>query len=113
MLPIGGAIIGGICGGPVGFLAGMKVGAAAAIGGGAIGFFSGRAIKKRQDKKIQMEMSVLTNGTLEGSVAESSKDKWKRWERPCWMSERKPHRVGEWSNPRHDQDAKKETMHAL
>ncbi|XP_030830595.1 syntaxin-17 [Strongylocentrotus purpuratus] len=75
MLPIGGAILGGICGGPVGFVAGMKVGAAAAIGGGAIGFLSGRAIKKRQDKKIQMEMSVLTNGTLEGSVAESSKDK--------------------------------------
>lgn len=75
MLPIGGALIGGIVGGPVGIIAGLKVGAAAALGGGAIGFFSGRALKKRQDKKLHMEMSVLTNGTMEESVQESRKDK--------------------------------------
>ncbi|XP_072181087.1 syntaxin-17-like [Diadema setosum] len=75
MLPLGGALLGGIVGGPVGLVAGVKVGAAAALGGGAIGFLSGRAIKKRKDQKIQMEMSVLTNGSTTDSLVESRKDK--------------------------------------
>ena len=75
MLPIGGALLGGVVGGPVGLVAGLKVGAAAAIGGSAIGFFSGRALKKRNEQKLQMEMSVLVNGSVDERTNESQKDK--------------------------------------
>ena len=72
MLPIGGAIIGGALGGPVGLYAGMKVGAVAAFGGGAVGFLSGKLLKNRQNKQVQMELDTLTNDNLERTTPENN-----------------------------------------
>ncbi|KAK3083493.1 hypothetical protein FSP39_024121 [Pinctada imbricata] len=58
--PVAGALIGTVIGGPVGFLAGLKIGSVAAIGGGAAGFLGGRFYKKRQDKVVEAEMKNLS-----------------------------------------------------
>ncbi|XP_022111877.1 syntaxin-17-like [Acanthaster planci] len=59
VLPVGGAIIGGCLGGPVGLYAGLKVGTVAAIGGSALGFVSGRLLKKRRDKQASVELEEM------------------------------------------------------
>jgi len=46
--PIAGAVIGGCLGGPIGLIAGMKLGGLAAISCGFIGFAGGQLLKKRQ-----------------------------------------------------------------
>ncbi|XP_042322034.1 syntaxin-17 isoform X1 [Sceloporus undulatus] len=53
-LPVAGALIGGVVGGPIGLLAGFKVaGIAAALGGGVLGFTGGKLIQKKRQKKIE------------------------------------------------------------
>ncbi|XP_061463096.1 syntaxin-17 [Rhineura floridana] len=53
-LPVAGALIGGIVGGPIGLLAGFKVaGIAAALGGGVLGFTGGKLIQKKKQKMIE------------------------------------------------------------
>nr|XP_056710597.1 syntaxin-17 [Euleptes europaea] len=53
-LPVAGAIIGGIVGGPIGLLAGFKVaGIAAALGGGVLGFTGGKLIQRKRQKRIE------------------------------------------------------------
>uniref|UniRef100_A0A670ZRQ9 Uncharacterized protein n=1 Tax=Pseudonaja textilis TaxID=8673 RepID=A0A670ZRQ9_PSETE len=52
-LPVAGAILGGIVGGPIGLLAGFKVaGLAAALGGGVLGFTGGKLIQRKKRKLI-------------------------------------------------------------
>ncbi|XP_015263650.1 PREDICTED: syntaxin-17 [Gekko japonicus] len=53
-LPVAGAVIGGIVGGPIGLLAGFKVaGIAAALGGGLLGFSGGKLIQRKRQKTIE------------------------------------------------------------
>ncbi|NWW95307.1 STX17 protein, partial [Rhynochetos jubatus] len=57
-LPVAGAVIGGVMGGPIGLLAGFKVaGIAAALGGGILGFTGGKLIQRRKQKMIERELS--------------------------------------------------------
>lgn len=53
-LPVAGALIGGVVGGPIGLLAGFKVaGIAAAIGGGVLGFTGGKLIQRKKQKMME------------------------------------------------------------
>ncbi|XP_063155814.1 syntaxin-17 [Candoia aspera] len=53
-LPVAGALLGGIVGGPIGLLAGFKVaGLAAALGGGVLGFTGGKLIQRKKQKMIE------------------------------------------------------------
>uniref|UniRef100_A0A6J0VDV1 Syntaxin-17 n=1 Tax=Pogona vitticeps TaxID=103695 RepID=A0A6J0VDV1_9SAUR len=53
-LPVAGALIGGVVGGPIGLLAGFKVaGLAAALGGGVLGFTGGKLIQRKKRKMIE------------------------------------------------------------
>ncbi|XP_069100060.1 LOW QUALITY PROTEIN: syntaxin-17 [Pleurodeles waltl] len=56
-LPLAGAFLGGVIGGPLGLLAGLKVGGiAAALGGGILGFTGGKLIQKKKENNIQKEL---------------------------------------------------------
>ncbi|XP_078093467.1 syntaxin-17 [Mustelus asterias] len=62
MLPVAGALIGGVMGGPIGLLAGFKVaGIAAAVSGGLLGFTGGRFLLKKQQQKVDEELSLSSN----------------------------------------------------
>ncbi|XP_067866549.1 syntaxin-17 [Heterodontus francisci] len=62
MLPVAGALIGGVMGGPIGLLAGFKVaGVAAAVSGGILGFTGGRLLLKKQQQKIDQELSLSSS----------------------------------------------------
>lgn len=53
-LPVAGALIGGMVGGPIGLLAGFKVaGIAAALGGGVLGFTGGKLIQRKKQKMME------------------------------------------------------------
>ncbi|XP_058032525.1 syntaxin-17 isoform X2 [Ahaetulla prasina] len=53
-LPVAGALLGGIVGGPIGLLAGFKVaGLAAALGGGVLGFTGGKLIQRKKRKMLK------------------------------------------------------------
>lgn len=52
MYPITGALIGTCIGGPVGLLAGLKIGGLVAIGGTVLGFASGQGLKKWQETVV-------------------------------------------------------------
>ncbi|XP_039186151.1 syntaxin-17 isoform X2 [Crotalus tigris] len=53
-LPVAGALLGGIVGGPIGLLAGFKVaGLAAALGGGVLGFTGGKLIQRKKQRMIK------------------------------------------------------------
>lgn len=55
--PLAGIIIGTCLGGPVGLVAGLKIGGLAAISGGLLGFTGGTILKKKQ---LQMQKSQST-----------------------------------------------------
>ncbi|KAM4687898.1 syntaxin-17 isoform 2-T3 [Discoglossus pictus] len=58
VLPVAGALIGGVVGGPIGLLAGFKVaGIAAALGGGLLGFTGGKLIQRKKEKNIDKAQS--------------------------------------------------------
>ncbi|XP_038049189.1 syntaxin-17-like [Patiria miniata] len=59
VLPVGGAIIGGCLGGPIGLYAGLKIGTVAALGGSALGFVGGRFLKKRKDRQASLELQEM------------------------------------------------------
>lgn len=62
ILPVAGAVVGGIVAGPVGLYVGAKVGGIAGlVGGGIAGFAGGRFIKKKQDKATDMELQNLSS----------------------------------------------------
>ncbi|XP_066481026.1 syntaxin-17 [Tiliqua scincoides] len=53
-LPVAGALLGGVLGGPIGLLAGFKVaGIAAALGGGVLGFTGGKLIQRKRQRMIE------------------------------------------------------------
>lgn len=52
LYPITGALIGTCIGGPVGLLAGLKIGGLAALGGTILGFAGGKGLKKLQENAI-------------------------------------------------------------
>ncbi|XP_046643546.1 syntaxin-17-like [Daphnia pulicaria] len=60
MYPVTGALIGTCIGGPVGFLAGLKIGGLAALGGSLLGFASGRGLKKWQESVVNEPAENLT-----------------------------------------------------
>ncbi|TNN75664.1 Syntaxin-17 [Liparis tanakae] len=71
VLPVAGALLGGVLGGPLGLLAGFKVaGLAAALGGGALGFASGKLVQKHRKARVDEQMKQLT-----APPPESDKDK--------------------------------------
>lgn len=57
MYPLAGVIIGTCVGGPIGLVAGLKIGGLAAIGGGLLGFTGATILKKKQ---LQMHKSQST-----------------------------------------------------
>lgn len=60
MYPITGAAIGTCIGGPIGFVAGLKLGGLAAIGCGITGYFGGKLLKE-QDEKCSTQIPDSTN----------------------------------------------------
>ncbi|XP_054477717.1 syntaxin-17 [Anoplopoma fimbria] len=73
VLPVAGALLGGVLGGPLGLLAGFKVaGVAAALGGGALGFAGGNLVQKHRKARVDLQMKQLTAPPPE---PESNKDK--------------------------------------
>lgn len=74
VLPIAGALLGGVLGGPLGLLAGFKaVGVAAALGGGALGFAGGNLVQKHRRAHLDQQMKQVTASPED--EPESSKDK--------------------------------------
>lgn len=62
VLPVAGALVGGVLGGPIGLLAGFKlVGVASAIGGGILGFAGGNMIQKRKRERVDVQLQQLNN----------------------------------------------------
>lgn len=60
LYPITGALIGTCIGGPVGLLAGLKIGSLAAIGGTVLGFAGGKGLKEWQEKAVNNSVDNLT-----------------------------------------------------
>ncbi|XP_041649160.1 syntaxin-17 [Cheilinus undulatus] len=77
VLPVAGALLGGVIGGPLGLLAGFKAaGVAAALGGGALGFAGGNLVQKHRKAQVDLHMKQLTAPLPESPTEpESNKDK--------------------------------------
>lgn len=61
MVPVAGAVVGGLVAGPIGLLAGFKLaGAVAAVGGSLAGYQGGKIWKKKHDKNVEMELAHLS-----------------------------------------------------
>lgn len=70
--PIAGAVLGGCIGGPIGLMAGFKLGGLAAIGCGVIGFTGGQFLKKKQQTEVKTEVDLLDAtqmSNIKGSVS--------------------------------------------
>lgn len=62
VLPVAGALVGGVLAGPIGLLAGFKlVGVASAIGGGILGFAGGNMIQKRKRERVDVQLQQLNS----------------------------------------------------
>lgn len=60
VLPVAGALVGGVLGGPLGLLAGFKVaGVVAAVGGGLLGFAGGNLIQRKRKERIDVQLQQL------------------------------------------------------
>lgn len=60
LYPLTGALIGTCIGGPIGLLAGLKIGGLAALGGTALGFASGRGLMRWQESAVNESANNLT-----------------------------------------------------
>jgi len=61
-LPVAGALIGGLVGGPIGLLAGFKIaGVATAVGGSLIGYKGLSYVKNKMDDKVDIELEKLSS----------------------------------------------------
>lgn len=69
--PIAGAMLGTCIGGPIGLLAGMKIGGLAALSCGILGFTGGSLLKKKQIES-QKEICASTSGINLQSVKKSA-----------------------------------------
>lgn len=66
VLPVAGAVLGGVVGGPLGLLAGFKVaGVVAAVSGGLLGYAGGNAIQKTRRAKVDLQLQQLSSSTPE------------------------------------------------
>ncbi|MFT7816255.1 syntaxin-17 isoform X1 [Arapaima gigas] len=69
VLPVAGALLGGVLGGPLGLLAGFKVvGVAAAVGGGLLGFAGGNIIQKNRQAKVDHQLQNLSSSRQEAGL---------------------------------------------
>lgn len=59
MFPVAGALLGGAIGGPVGLVAGVKLGGIAAVTGGLAGFTGGHILKIHRNKSTDLELQKL------------------------------------------------------
>lgn len=77
VLPVAGALLGGVIGGPLGLLAGFKAaGVAAALGGGALGFAGGNLVQKQRKARVDLQMKQLTAPPPESATkSETNMDK--------------------------------------
>ncbi|XP_036929281.1 syntaxin-17 [Acanthopagrus latus] len=78
VLPVAGALLGGVLAGPIGLLAGFKAaGVAAALGGGALGFAGGNLVQKQRKAQVELQMKQLKAlpAPETPAEAETSKDK--------------------------------------
>ncbi|KAK2187020.1 hypothetical protein NP493_180g02010 [Ridgeia piscesae] len=73
LFPLTGALLGGAVGGPIGLVAGAKLGGLAALSGGVIGFTGGRFWSRRQEKIVETEMANLSLNRAH-SLPDVSKD---------------------------------------
>ncbi|KAJ4930860.1 hypothetical protein JOQ06_025163 [Pogonophryne albipinna] len=61
LLPVAGALLGGVLGGPLGLLVGFKAaGVAAALGGGVLGYAGGNLVQKQRKSRVDLQMKRLT-----------------------------------------------------
>ncbi|KAK1895068.1 Syntaxin-17 [Dissostichus eleginoides] len=61
LLPVAGALLGGVLGGPLGLLVGFKAaGVAAALGGGVLGYAGGNLVQKQRKAGVDLQMKRLT-----------------------------------------------------
>ncbi|KAG9339399.1 hypothetical protein JZ751_023793 [Albula glossodonta] len=61
VLPVAGAVLGGVVGGPLGLLAGFKVaGVVAAVSGGLLGYVGGNAIQKTRRANVDQQLQQLS-----------------------------------------------------
>ncbi|KAJ3597823.1 hypothetical protein NHX12_001340 [Muraenolepis orangiensis] len=75
VLPIAGALLGGVLGGPIGLLAGFKVaGIAAALGGGALGFAGGNMVQKQRKAKVELQKKQLMAAPAPTDVEPATKN---------------------------------------
>lgn len=66
VLPVAGALLGGVLAGPLGLLAGFKAaGVAAALGGSALGFAGGNLVQKHRRAQVDLHMKQLTAPTAD------------------------------------------------
>ncbi|KAF2899762.1 hypothetical protein ILUMI_06425 [Ignelater luminosus] len=72
--PVAGAFIGTMVGGPIGSVAGLKIGGLAAIGCGVVGYFSGRFLKRSNDDPSLTEIENSEN-LSSGNVVSSTNEK--------------------------------------
>ncbi|XP_070167723.1 syntaxin-17 [Polyergus mexicanus] len=69
--PIAGAMIGTCIGGPIGLLAGMKIGGFAALSCGILGFTGGSLLKKKQIKSQKLEICANASAVNLNNVRKS------------------------------------------
>ncbi|XP_036395750.1 syntaxin-17 [Megalops cyprinoides] len=66
VLPVAGAVLGGVVGGPLGLLAGFKVaGVVAAVSGGLLGYAGGNAIQKNRRARVDLQLQQLSGSDPE------------------------------------------------
>ncbi|PSN29889.1 hypothetical protein C0J52_26361 [Blattella germanica] len=81
MYPIAGAVLGGCLGGPIGLIAGFKLGGLAAVGCGVIGFTGGQLLKKKHriiaDERgvelVEVNHSILPSSQISAVVPDGSR----------------------------------------
>ncbi|CAG9770397.1 unnamed protein product [Ceutorhynchus assimilis] len=73
--PATGAFVGTLLGGPIGLLAGLKVGGMAAIGCAFAGYAGGRFLKKQKDDEINESEHVINNENNENHHTVSENEK--------------------------------------
>lgn len=83
LYPLTGALLGTCIGGPVGLIAGLKVGGLAALGGTVLGFAGGKGLKRWQEQKAEepselvrsqsspADLKITANGTQSSQSTDS------------------------------------------
>jgi len=67
--PATGAFVGTLLGGPIGFLAGFKVGGIAALGCAVAGYAGGKLLKRQKDLEVNEAEHVINNENNENHSA--------------------------------------------